>query len=1195
GESRKRKTGRGTRSGRTRDAMPSDATSAPRVNVLRAKTGGGNLHHILPCCFRRKEDKGRRRKRIRRRRPWLVVASAASVASSRTFVTVSAADFTVGVLVPWRSGHADGLSMAATASLAAAAINDAGVLPTGYDMKWAWADPGPGCNPGATASATAALEGGYALDALLGTDCSVSDAHATSLASSYNLTLAGWASTDETLNDAGAYPNRFSVIGDAAALNAAVAALVAQFGWEALAVFYASGGRESAYATQAVALRATLETAGVAIDPFLAFRAFDCGATLGDEGDDGSGSVGLGGGSGDWAGDVTAAAAALADSGRTVAVVIGGCDDYRRWMVEASRESLLEGRAWVLSEAHHPHCHSLSDLCGDDAVDDGYPSDDDDVALAAISGALSVGFGSWGADSPGGYATFLDFADAVAAAADDDLSSLLPPPSGTAAVVDAAAAATASLAAPGYNYTYSAGTLTAQTVDRYARFVYDGMLMLALAFAAAVSEDGANAVAGDATVLPLAATGISYNAFLSGDIAVGTQGGRIASTVEVLSLGATSGGRRLRERRQRWRRPQQRQLAGGGGGGDSSDGKGSGGARVMAASSGSSYVASSLVGSYDTASMAFALEVAEEDIVWPGGSTSIPSGAADHGSGGGGLDASEALLVTSVLLLVAVLCIGGGCYYVNRRTRRKVHVLKEAEKELREKNSRLEGYARPSSRQAGMVERTMNAVAVEEQQLLESVQLEAERLEIGEVVGAGSFAEVRRGSYRGTPVAIKTLKQVDEQSLQRFKAEILLMKDLRHPNIVLLIGASWKTGRLMMVTEFFERGNLADILNDRALVLTWQTHKYRMLTDIVRGMGYLHSARYYDQSTRSYQSCIMHRDLKPQNMLVTATLGIKITDFGEARLIDSDYTMTQVGTLLYIAPEIVRGDHYDEKCDVYSFAIVLLAMLQIKRHVFESFVDALHKHRKRQWAGLAPPPPSQDMGNVPAGAPWGPGGGGGNAAAGACSGGGGGGGAAGGTPRYTPHMVTVAIVNEHLRPEIPPDVYPSIAMLVEQSWDPDPAKRPSFKEILEFLETICKEDVFGPGGEEGGGQWTRERDELMVREAREREEKLHRQVAEKIFERHGVRRASAVNDGAAAGVAAAVPGAGPATAGVGTAGGIAAEATAGTMGAAAALSTDVSFCASDEEKARVPVRIAQPALRDNGGAGAAGGAGGGWG
>ena len=73
---------------------------------------------------------------------------------------------------------------------------------------------------------------------------------------------------------------------------------------------------------------------------------------------------------------------------------------------------------------------------------------------------------------------------------------------------------------------------------------------------------------------------------------------------------------------------------------------------------------------------------------------------------------------------------------------------------------------------------------------------------------------------------------------------------------------------------------------------------------------------------------IAHRDLKPDNALVTETYDIKLADFGEARTMEDDATMTQVGTPMYVAPEIVRGDHYDFKvrngyciecCDGYFF------------------------------------------------------------------------------------------------------------------------------------------------------------------------------------------------------------------------------------------------------------------------------------
>jgi hypothetical protein len=135
----------------------------------------------------------------------------------------------------------------------------------------------------------------------------------------------------------------------------------------------------------------------------------------------------------------------------------------------------------------------------------------------------------------------------------------------------------------------------------------------------------------------------------------------------------------------------------------------------------------------------------------------------------------------------------------------------------------------------------------------------------------------------------------------------------------------------------------------------------------------------------------------------------------------------QVGTLLYIAPEIVRGDKYDEKCDVYSFAVVLLGLLQLRRHVFELFTSALHERRAAESAATAAAKSVEAAAGV---APSNGSSGGAAAAAAAAAATTTDGAATGatattgtgakGAPRYTPHMVTVAIVTESLRPALPP-------------------------------------------------------------------------------------------------------------------------------------------------------------------------------
>ena len=82
-------------------------------------------------------------------------------------------------------------------------------------------------------------------------------------------------------------------------------------------------------------------------------------------------------------------------------------------------------------------------------------------------------------------------------------------------------------------------------------------------------------------------------------------------------------------------------------------------------------------------------------------------------------------------------------------------------------------------------------------------------------------------------------------------------------------------------------------------------------------MKYLHGITYFDVKTSTKVKGILHRDLKPDNCLVTDTFGIRIADFGEARMLDADdeQAMTQVGTPIYIAPEIVKGDVYS--CEAY--------------------------------------------------------------------------------------------------------------------------------------------------------------------------------------------------------------------------------------------------------------------------------------
>ena len=85
------------------------------------------------------------------------------------------------------------------------------------------------------------------------------------------------------------------------------------------------------------------------------------------------------------------------------------------------------------------------------------------------------------------------------------------------------------------------------------------------------------------------------------------------------------------------------------------------------------------------------------------------------------------------------------------------------------------------------------------------------------------------------------------------------------------------------------------------------------------------------------QESVIHRDLKPDNMLLTRDWTLKLTDFGEARAQNMGGTMTSVGTPIYIAPEVMRADHYDEKADTWSYGLCLVAMIRAERTLEQFF------------------------------------------------------------------------------------------------------------------------------------------------------------------------------------------------------------------------------------------------------------------
>lgn len=198
-------------------------------------------------------------------------------------------------------------------------------------------------------------------------------------------------------------------------------------------------------------------------------------------------------------------------------------------------------------------------------------------------------------------------------------------------------------------------------------------------------------------------------------------------------------------------------------------------------------------------------------------------------------------------------------------------------------------------------------------------KIEYDALKFEKLIAKGANGEVWRGEYAGQFVAIKRLLtdiRSDVRAIEIFSREIRLGSSLEHPNIVRFIGLSWRSlAELSMVSEYLPMGDLARFLvSKESRALTWKNEKLSLASDIAKALVYLHSL----------VPVIIHRDLKSLNILLTATFEAKLSDFGLSRERSFEETMTMgVGTLLWTAPEVLRGDRYSEKADIYSFGIVL--------------------------------------------------------------------------------------------------------------------------------------------------------------------------------------------------------------------------------------------------------------------------------
>jgi predicted Ser/Thr protein kinase len=214
------------------------------------------------------------------------------------------------------------------------------------------------------------------------------------------------------------------------------------------------------------------------------------------------------------------------------------------------------------------------------------------------------------------------------------------------------------------------------------------------------------------------------------------------------------------------------------------------------------------------------------------------------------------------------------------------------------------------------------------------------RYELEELVGSGGMSAVYRAHDRllERKVALKILHQrygEDAEYLERFRREARAVAQLAHPNIVTVIDRGEDEERQFIVFEYIDGDDLKQLVERSGPLPVDQV--VRLGLDVARALAFAH------------ERGIVHRDVKPQNVLLNGDGQAKVTDFGIARSLDVERGVTQTGTVLgtsnYIAPEQASGQPVDERSDVYSLGVVLFELLTGDvPFVGDNFVAVAMKH-----------------------------------------------------------------------------------------------------------------------------------------------------------------------------------------------------------------------------------------------------------
>ncbi|OEL17483.1 L-type lectin-domain containing receptor kinase IV.2 [Dichanthelium oligosanthes] len=199
------------------------------------------------------------------------------------------------------------------------------------------------------------------------------------------------------------------------------------------------------------------------------------------------------------------------------------------------------------------------------------------------------------------------------------------------------------------------------------------------------------------------------------------------------------------------------------------------------------------------------------------------------------------------------------------------------------------------------------------------------------LLGIGGFGRVYRGvlPVSRVEVAVKKVSHESRQGMKEFVAEVVTIGQLRHRNLVQLLGYCRREGELLLVYDYMANGSLDKFLHHQnGLLLNW-SQRFRIIKGVACSLLYLHE---------DWEQVVLHRDIKASNVLLDADMNGRLGDFGLARLYDhgtDPHTTHVVGTMGYLAPELGHTGRASKASDVFAFGVFMLEVTCGRRPVVQ--------------------------------------------------------------------------------------------------------------------------------------------------------------------------------------------------------------------------------------------------------------------